>query len=96
MDGEKEIVSVDLDYGDKVALLGQATSRMEAMGLGPYDFGELHLGFAVPPGWPVEHGCEPTLAQLVVLARKLGMRLVITGLRMEPMRVMERDDGNTE
>jgi len=96
MDAENEIVSVDLDYGDKVALLGASQQRMEAMGLRPEDFSSLHLGFAVPPGWPVEHGCEPTLAQLVVLTRKLGMRLVITGVRVEPMRLMERDDGDTE
>jgi len=68
----REIISVCLDLTDKIDLSDVINHRIRVKGF------ELDLDFDLPLGLP-----EPTLPQLIVLAHKLDMRIVITGLRLE-------------
>lgn len=76
---QNEMISVNLYPGAVLDLQAYITNRMEQMGHKPGDFDSLDLGFDLPPGWP-GIGTQPTLAQLVVVARKLGLRIKITNL----------------
>jgi len=84
-----EIVSVDMAADARLTLYAYITSQMEKRGLNPMDWGELDLGFELPAGWPVDVGSLPTMAQLIVIAVKLEMRIVITNLVMLPRKAHE-------
>ena len=79
-----EIILVELYPDALLELYAHITDRMEKMGHIPGDFDSLGLGFDLPPGWPGV-GTQPTLAQLVVVARKLKLRITITNLTASPL-----------
>ena len=78
-----EIVVVEVASDVKLRLYGHLTARMQELGYAPGDYKALHLGVDLPLTWPVNCGYEVTLAQLVVLAQKLQMRIVITNFCLE-------------
>ena len=80
MSDKLETVAIDMVTGDRLRLSNQIYSRMEQMGFNAYDYKSLNLGFELPASWPADIDSQPTLAQLVVLAHKLKMRLVISNL----------------
>lgn len=90
---KNEMIIVDLPTNRRVELYGQVTSQMEKLGFSPYDYKALGLGFDLPADWPYGDN-EITLAQLVVLAKKLKMRIVITELFVEPHKEAEPKAGD--
>ena len=86
-----EIVRLDLDNSIKLRIKGQIDSRMEDFGFQPGDYAALDLGFKVSDGWPVDKDCSPTLAEFVVLAKKLDMPIILPDLLFCPS---EGDDGD--
>lgn len=92
-----EMVSIEMVSSDRLRLYSQITGWMEKLGYNPCDYGALNLGFKLPTNWPVDIHAEPTLAQLIVVARKLKMRIVIDNLNMVPLKESERaDDSGAE
>jgi len=85
---ELEIVSLDLAPECRLRLYNQIASQMDRRGHSP-DYRLLGLGFELPPGWPVDKDALPTLAQLVVMALKLNMQIVIDDLNLEPLKESE-------
>ena len=84
-----EIVSLELTFDDRLRLYSNITSRMGELGLNCATWDSLDLpGLRLGAGWPVE--TEPTLAELVVIARKLRTRLVINKIEID---VMDDDNG---
>lgn len=77
---KNEIVIVALEFHDRIRLDNQITSQARKLGLDPSDYNNLNLGFKLPNGWPVNIEIQPTLAELVVIAKKLKMRIVINGI----------------
>jgi len=75
----REIVKIELTSPDKVKLSNQITAQMEKLGLGA-DISKLDLGFALPDDWPMDLKDNPTMAQLVVLAHKLNMEIIISSI----------------
>lgn len=90
-----EMVIIEMAPSDRLRLYGQITGRMEKLGYNACDYRALNLGFELPANWPVDINAEPTLAQLVVLARKLEMRIVIDNLNLVPLKESEKagEDG---
>lgn len=82
MTDSNEMISVELYPGALLDLHAYITDRMEKAGHS--DFDSLDLGLELPSGWPGV-GTQPTLAQLVVVARKLELRLTITNLIVSPL-----------
>lgn len=93
MSEENEIVVVDIPHVSKIQLYGQVTSQMEKLGFCISDYESLELGFDLPVDWPLSGDRELTLAELVVLARKLKMRIFISDVSMEPFN-KEKSDGS--
>lgn len=93
-DGNETVV-IEMWPDDRLELYGKITSQMEELGYNPCDYGSLNLGIELPADWPHGENAQPTLAQLVVVAKKLKMRIVIHNLEVEPMRSPEKseDDG---
>ena len=83
MPDANETIVIDLNHVSKIELYGHITSAMEKQGLNPCDWSGLELGFELPADWPVGEGCEVTMAQLVVMARKLKFRIIINNLIIE-------------
>ena len=77
-----ELVTLSLNGEARLRLYGQIAGAMEKKGLNCADWGELDLGFELPAGWPIDNDAQPTLAQLVVIAHKLGMGIEIEDLNM--------------
>ena len=82
---ENEIVTVAMWPDNRLRLYGQVTARMEKLGHNPCDYKQLGLGFELPADWPYAEESQPTLAQLIVVAVKLNMKIVIHDLGLEPM-----------
>ncbi len=80
-----EMLTIDMSIQARLRLDQQIAARMDKLGIGAYRWDKLDLGFEMPAGWPVDRDALPTLAQLVVLARKLKMRIIIGDLVMSPM-----------
>ena len=80
-----EIVVIELSPEGRMRLSNQILRRMEDMGLLPFRYDALELGFHLPLGWPDDPKVEITLAQLAVLMNKLNMRLTIGELNAAPM-----------
>ena len=80
MDGE--IVKIELTPELRLRLAEQLQ-----MGLihryGTEDFNELKLGFKLGPTWPLEG--EVLLSQLIVLAHKLKMQIIIGDIALAPI-----------
>jgi hypothetical protein len=85
MSEANEIVVIEISTDRKISLYGQISSAMERLGYNPCDYESLELGFDLLPDWPCGKNCELLLSQLVVIARKLKLRIVIDGLSAEPM-----------
>ncbi len=82
MNNQNETVVIEL-FGDaRLRLHSQITNRMESLGLNPCDYKALGLGFELPATWPVDEQHQPTIAQLVMVAVKLDMRLIIHDLNL--------------
>jgi hypothetical protein len=74
MTDENEIVTIAMWPDDRLKLYGHITSRMKKLGYNPCDYSALKLGIELPADWPCSENAQPTLAQLVVVAKKLKMR----------------------
>ena len=84
---EKEMVQIQLwSLSDKMNLKDQIDRRVRELGLGDCVEDLENAEFLnLDSGWPVGKDCEITLAQLVVIARKLKMTITITRLSLEPL-----------
>ena len=86
MADENETVTLEMTPEGRLRLYSQLTGRMQKLGYNSSTWTVLHLGFELPPQWPVDENAQPTLAQLVVLAHKLKMRIIIADLNLVPRR----------
>ncbi len=86
---DRELVKIDIPPNIKAEIYGQITSRMAKLGYNPATWDSLNLGFDLPPDWPIDRDDHPTMAQLVVIARKLKMEIVISNICLSPLK-----DGN--
>lgn len=85
-----EMLILEMDAGIRLRLAEQITRQMYACGFGdfsPRNIAEkLNLGFELPEGWPVDMNAQPTLAQLIVLAKKLNLQIIINDLNVLPLK----------
>jgi len=81
-----EIVTVELATSDRIRLSEQIRVRMEELGYKAYDYDKLDLGLHLPVDWPADIDAQPTLAELVVMAKRLGMKITIGDLNMAKFR----------
>jgi len=79
------MVTIAMWPNERLRLYGQITVQMEKLGINPVDYSALNLGFELAADWPYAEDAQPTFAQLIVVARKLKMRIVIHDLSLEPM-----------
>jgi len=91
-----ETVTIEMTPGERLKLYGQITGQMEKSGYNPCDWTGLNLGFELPPGWPVDMNTEITLAQLIVLARKLKRRIIISNLDLVLREEPEKEKPDNE
>jgi len=84
MQDENETVIAELGHDSRIQLYGQISSRMEELGFNPLDYSSLDLGIDLPADWPCGEKAQPTLAELVVVATKLNMRITIREIFIEP------------
>ena len=84
MADENEMLTIEMAPSDRMRLNNQIVVQMEKLGYTAYNWEELKLGFEPPPGWPIDKDAQPTLAQLVVFARKLKMKIIIGDLNLVP------------
>lgn len=85
MDDSCERVIIEMASGDRLKLYSQITGQIERLGLNHASWDSLDLGIKLPAGWPVDVKAQPTLSQLIVVARKLKMQISINDLNLEPM-----------
>jgi len=85
MDEKNEIVVIRMSGEAKLRAAVQIGSRMRSLGYKPHDYGALELGINLEPGWLQGLNARPTLAQLTVVARKLGLRVVIGDINLVPL-----------
>jgi len=85
MNERDETVVIDMYSERLLKLYSDLTARMQELGMNSADWRELKLPFELPAGWPVDKEARPTLAQLTVVAARLGMRITIRDLAMSPM-----------
>ena len=78
-------VIIEMASGDRLKLYSQITGQMERLGISYASWDSLDLGFELPAGWPMDVNAQPTLSQLIVVARKLKMQISINDLNLEPM-----------
>jgi hypothetical protein len=93
MRADNEVVTIEMMHMDRVRLQQQITDQMERLGLNPGDWNALDLGFDLSDGWPVDINDQPTMAQLLVFAIKLKMRVIIADLNMVPANYSGPNDG---
>ena len=86
MKNNNEIVRVELDSMARIELFKAIESVMSDLGFELGNYEALDLGFEIRPGWPVDYNCQPTMAELVVLAKKLGARVTITDLNFSKVK----------
>jgi hypothetical protein len=86
MSDPNEILVLELDAGIRMRLADQIARQMNVQGFGAEHFKRLNLGFELPVGWPVDMNAQPTLAQLIVLAKKLNLQIVISDLNVLPLK----------
>jgi len=80
-----EMVKIEMLSDARLRLYTQITSQMVKFGYNPVDYDSLNLGFKLPAGWPVDIDAQPTLAELVVVAGKLGLQIIINDLNLIPV-----------
>lgn len=90
---DNELVVVDMQPSERLRLYSQITARMEMLGYTSLDYKKLDLGFELPVDWPAAEHSQPTLAELIAVAVKLKMRVIINNIYMEPYKSRE---GNKE
>jgi hypothetical protein len=81
---ENETVVIDMSAGGRLKLCEQIHKAMIEAGYKEFDYGSLELGFELTPEWPAGKDTELTLAQLVVIATKLNVRVMIHDLDIVP------------
>ncbi len=81
---QNEMVVIEMVPGARLKLHGQIIARMEDLGLNPCDYKALGLGFKLPATWPVDEHEQPTIDQLVMVAVKLKMKIIIYDLDLLP------------
>ncbi len=86
-----ETVVINLPPEARMRLNNQILRRMKEMGLTPFLYDALDLGFHLPAQWPTDPAVEITLAQLVVLTTKLEMRLTIADANLSPLPAAAHD-----
>jgi len=86
MSDRGEMVVIEMVSAERLKLYGQITARMKELGYNPCDYNGLELGIDLPADWPIDMNDHPTMAQLIVLARKLKMRIVINNLDVIPLK----------
>ena len=97
MADENEIVTIAMWPDDRLRLYGQITAQMEKLGYNPVDYSALNLGFELPADRPYAEDAQPTLTQLIVVALKLKMRIVIKDISLETMKIsIGTEDGGDE
>ena len=77
---------LELSPENKLRLYSQITKRMEQLNINPMDYSEMGLGFDLPAGWPMDQEHPPTMAELVVIAAKLKMQLLISDINIIPVK----------
>jgi len=85
MTKKNEIVVVEMPTEARLRISNQIVVRMQKLGYTPFNFEALHLGFELAPGWPIDVHAQPTMAELVVVAGKLGMCIVIGDINLVPL-----------
>lgn len=85
MSDANEMVNIEMEKEPRTRLRHAVVSQMVRLGYDSLAWESLKLGFEMPAGWPDDEGSEITFSQLVVLARKLKMQIVIRDLRMRTM-----------
>ncbi len=79
-----ELIVCNLNGRDIVAL-SEIFSQQAKKLFDSDDFRKLDLGFEVPKGFLQLGGPQPTMAQLVVMAAKLKVQIVITHLEFKTL-----------
>lgn len=79
-----EMVKIEMLSDARLWLSEQINSQMERLGYNPADYTALDLGFELPAGWPVDIDAQPTLGELIIIAKKLGFRIIINNLNLTP------------
>lgn len=79
---KNEILSVSLEPCDRIKLDNQIASQARKLGFDPSDYNNLNLDFKLSKGWPVDINAQPTLVELIVIAKKLKMRIIINSLNL--------------
>jgi len=77
-----EIVTVELGTKNKVELKSVIDQRMEDLGIEPGNFAALEIGCKLDEGWPADKNCQPSLAEYVVVARRLGLQVVLNNIEL--------------
>lgn len=93
MTDPKEIVVIELAHDRRIKLYSDITAQMERLGLNYASWDSLDCGLHLPAGWPIDKDAQPTLTELVVVAAKLKMKIVITDVNVVPLGY-ERPDEN--
>ena len=75
-----EMVVLELAHDDKIQVTERIHEQVAKFGYMPA------IKFAFMDNWPMDKNHPPTLAQLVVIARVMKFRIVISSLSLEPLR----------
>lgn len=89
------MTEIELVYDKRLKLYSDITAQMERLGLNHGSWESLGVGLHLPAAWPLDKDAQPTLSQLIVIARKLKMRVVINDLNMVPLGY-ERPNGKDD
>lgn len=82
-----ELVVIEMPSSELMRLLAQINARIEELYECQLSIEQLVPGLNLPYGWPLREDAKPTLSQLVVIAKKLKMKLVITNIYMDKERI---------
>jgi len=96
MHEQNELIVIELSPEGRMRLSNQIYHRMEELRFIPFRYDDMDLGFHLPAEWPDDPTAEITMAQLVVLANKLKMRLAIGDINFSPMSVAADPKPNTK
>lgn len=91
MSDENQIVSIEMVPIKRMDLNRQISEAMKAKGFANGEYDRLGLGLELPDNWPDDKDAEITMAQLMVLAQKLDLKIVINDLSMMPRRKDDSD-----
>ena len=87
MESNKEIVTLELDPECRIRLSNEIYAQMEKK---HYHSDIRLLGIpGLSADWPIDKDSHPTLAQLILIAQKLNMEIVINGLNLMPRKEPE-------